>query len=248
MATVALRRVRERVWIALGDTDARRRVFDPIKLDQALCDAYVRLQARLPAPTVSTASGLTISAGADTFNLPTTVSQWTGNNGGAEYRGDVRIRLRSTGNYLTKRTPEEIDSFREGQPSATPHLGIPTDFCLWKEKDNTIQGRCWTGARDAQVCDIFVTLEADDLRDFIGSATDDLDDVTLQLSRFGTQALIDHACARLLGRATAEQAAQLGIDKGAARDFEKDAEIGLHKERLRHHSIASVGRIQRWKS
>jgi hypothetical protein len=223
--------------------DARRVGFSGPEIDQAVADAYLILQSRLPAPDLVTPSGLTISAGGDTFTLPNTVTQWTGNDGGAEYAGDVRIRVRSTGQFLRRRTVDEVDQWRNFTP--TVHLSIPDVFCLWEEKDNDVQGRCYPGARDDVVCDLYASLAADDLRDFIGSGTDDMDDVEILFSRTAATALVLYTSADLLARMTEEDLSARRLSRIVAPDWRREADVLLYQEAARRHDIDGVGRTMR---
>jgi len=194
--SVALRRVRDRISMKLRDTDARKGTFDAVYLDNAICEAYLALQGRLPPPDLYTASAFTIGAGGDTFTMPTSVTQWTGNDGGAEYAGDFRIQLASNGQFLQKRTVEELDSMRNRLPTVSPALSIPYLYALWEENDQDVQGRCYPGAKVAEACNLFRTFKADDLRD------DDLklrklNPAVAQLwMQMSEDALYSEACAR----------------------------------------------------
>lgn len=224
--------------------DARKPGFVLPEIDQAIADAYLELQARLPAADLYTSSGLTISAAADTFTLPATVSQYTGNSAAAEYAGDVRIRLRSIGRFLQKCAVEEIDSWRTRAP--TSPQGIPEKFALWEDKSQIVQGRVWPAALAAEVCDIFVRLSADDVRDFIGAGTDDMDDVSILFSRIAAQALALYVSADLIGRMTPEDLKERRLNPAIAAKWLHDAEVMLYQEAARRHDLAGVGRTQRW--
>lgn len=241
---IALRRLRDRIRGRLRDTDAQAPTFVPVEYDQAISDAYLELQSRLPAARLYTASGLTIGAGGDTFTLPATVAQYTGGDGGAEYRGDVRIRLQSTGRFLTKSTTDEIDAFRDLSP--TVYLSVPEHYALWEEKDQTVRGRVYPGARVAEICDLFVTLEADDLRDFIGSGADDMDDVEILFSRTAATALIYYAAADLLTRMAPEEQQKRRINPQVVPLWLKAADTLLYREAGRRHDLEDTGRVQRW--
>lgn len=240
---IALRRIRDRIRGNLRDYNLAHPVRDPVEVDQAICDAYLELGSRLPAPELLTTSGLTISAGADTFQLPSTVTQWTANDGGAEYASLVRIRLRSTGQFLSKLNVEEIDAFRNGQSAVLP--SIPQFFALWEDKTQGAQGRCYPGAAAAEVCDLFVRLNLDDLRDFIGTGSDDMDDVKLQFSRLAADALVYQASGWLLASIPNPDADALGIDKSIAPVWLKAAASLAYGEALRRNNLETVGRTQR---
>ena len=100
-----LENIRYRVRSLTRDVDGRSPSRDLAEIDNAIAEAYLVLSSRLPAPSLYTASAFTISAHADTFTLPDSASE--------EYTGDVRIRLRSDGRFLRRRTLEEIAPERE---------------------------------------------------------------------------------------------------------------------------------------
>ena len=243
--SIALRRVRERVRFNLNDFDAHGPVYDTIALDQAIAESYLYVSALLPGQKIAVSSGITIAAGGDTFTLSASITQWTGNNGGAEHRGDVRIQLRSNGRFLRRLTLEELDGLREGILPTSPVLGIPSDFALWETKDQVVHGRCYPGALAAEACDMFLSLEASDLRDYVGSGTDDLDDVVLEMSRVGVEAVILHASGCLLGKLAAEKAQGLGLDKSYAPVWIQESRTMIHQERVRRHNLESIGRQER---
>jgi hypothetical protein len=246
--TIALRRLREDVRLNIRDTDARRQTYNVVELDQAIANRYLLVQGRLPAYEVYTASAFTISANADTFTLPTTVSQWTGNDGGAEYAGKFRIQLASTGQFLHKLSEDEMAAYRAGQ--ITTSMSIPEYFSLYEDKTQTIQGRVYPGAQAAQACHLYASMQADDLRAFIGSGSDDLDDVELQMSREAEIAVLFHASADLLERMGDDDLAlrrfsPRSADKTAA-GWRREAELALYREASRRHSIEdNEGRTER---
>ena len=243
---VPLRKIRDRVRMRLRDTDSEHPSFTSIEVDQAVCESYLTLQSRLQPPDLYTAGGLTIAAGGDTFQLPATVVQYTGGDGGAEYAGDVRIRLASNGQFLIKQTVEELDAWRQGSP--TVHLAIPHNFALWEEKDQDVQGRCWPGARVAEVCDLFVALSADDLRDFVGSGAQNMDDVEVLFSRVAANALVLYVAADLLTRMTDEDLRLRKLNPQVVPLWQREAEVLLYQEAARRHDLEGIGRVQRWVS
>jgi len=167
--------VRDRIRVKIRDFDAKNNPLGVVEIDQAIADKYLALQSRLTSP--QPLQTMTISAGASTFSLPTTVTQWTGNDGGAEYAGGVRIKLQSNGQFLRKLVPEEMDAYHDAQ--ITLSQGVPDYFSLSEIKDQSVSGRIYPAALNAQTCDVYASLMADDPRDFIGSGSDDMDDVEL---------------------------------------------------------------------
>jgi hypothetical protein len=232
MAT-ALSSLRARLQIKLRESDARKNAVNLIELDQALIDHYFLLAARLPGSRIYEASSFTISAGGDTFALPTTSSR--------QYGGDVRVRLRSNGQFLDKLTVEELDAFRNGDDTPVP--SIPRYFCLWEESDQEVQGRVYPGAEAAEVCDLFAELLPADPR-----AAANLEAVSLELSRFGETALLFATAADLVAAMSPEDLAERRLSKDVVPSWTRTSEVALYQEAARHHALADVGRTQRWVS
>ena len=227
-------RVRER----LRETDSRRASFDPIEVDQAIADAYVEVQGRMPPIKLYTASAFTIAAGAQTFTLPTAAA--SGFISTQEHAGEVRIRLQSTGDWLTKRTREEIYAFRAGVTTTTGE-GRPSDFALYEDQAQVVQGECWPRANAAEVCDLMRSLMADDLRDH----PTDMETATIMMSRLGATALVLYSAADLLQRLREDDAALRRLNRETARDWRARAEAMLYEDEARHHDIESIGRTMR---
>lgn len=242
--SITLSRVRSRIRGRLNDVDLSHPAYSTIQYDQAIASAYLICQARLPAPYLYSAAAVTIAAGGDTFTLPTTVTQWTGGDGQAEYAGDVRLRLTSNGQWLEKITVEQLDALRDGEPEV--RLSIPFYFALWEDKDQVVQGRCHPGAASTETCDLFHTLTADDLRDYVGSGSDDMDDVSVNFSRIAAQALELYTAADLLGRMPKDKALRLELDKSIAGSWRAEADVMSYREEARRHDLEQTGEIQRW--
>jgi hypothetical protein len=243
---IDLAMIRDRVRDELHDTDPNHGYLDQVRYDQRIADAYLELRAFLPDPKVNTETAFTIAAGGDTFTLPATVTQYTGNDGGAEYSGQTEVRLRSNGRFLLRRSQRELDAFRSGK--ATVHLGIPRLYALWEEKDQGVNGRCYPGAKVAEACDLFHTLAADDLRDYVGTGTNTLDDVEVLMSRYAARGLVLFVASDVLARMPESEAVIRKLDKSAASDWRKRAMQMLMEETARQHNIKSTGRTQRWVS
>jgi hypothetical protein len=137
-----------------------------------------------------------------------------------------------------------LDSYRNGNQSVS--LGIPEVFALWEDKNQAVQGRCYPGAKDAQVCDLWASLTADDMRDFIGSGSDDMDDVEVLLSREGSTALVIYTAADLVARMSKTALEARGLDGGVAVKWHKEAQDLLYREAGRRHDLEALGRIERW--
>lgn len=242
--SIDLRFIRERVRIRLRETDARKPSFVLPEIDQAICDSYIELQAMLPPPVLTSASALTISAGASTFTLPLTVTQWTGNDGGAEYAGDVRLQLVSNGAWLRFVSNDWMDSLINNSP--TIPQGVPDSFSLYERKDQQVDGRVWPAAKSAEVVNMTATMAADDLRDFIGSATDDLDDVEVQFSRTAAQALILFSAAELLERMTPDDLQARRLSGRNGEQWMQRALRLAYAEAVRRHQLEDSGVTERW--
>ena len=238
---IALRRIRDRVRIRLRETDARKPSFVVPEIDQAIADAYLTLQARLPDAQLYTASAFTIGIGSDSFTLPTTVTEWTGNDGGAQYGGGFKIQLVSTGRFLVKTSLEKLESIRAG--ISTLPLSVPRFFTTWEEKDQEIHGRCYPGALVAEACNLYAKMAADDVRDFVGSGFSDMDDVTVLLSRVAANALVLFTAADLLERMIQEDLNDRRINPKVAASWKREAEILLYREAGRMHAMAAAGRV-----
>lgn len=243
---VALRRIRDRVNGRLRNHDLRQPAWDDIEVDQEIAASYIACASRLPAPTLYTASAFTISAGGDTFTLPATVTQWTGNDGGAEYAGDVRIQLASNGQFLVKQPREIIEAYKDGIPLVTQ--GVPREFALWTENDQDVQGLCYPGALVAQVCNLYRSLKVDDVRDFIGSASDDMDDVEVMFEREAAVALELWVAADLLERMTPEDAATRRLNQKIVPVWRSEANRLLYQAAAARHNVRDVGRMLRMES
>jgi hypothetical protein len=224
-----LPQVRARVNALLNNLDAKRPI-DLVRVDQNIRNAYITLQARMPAAETETASAGTITAGSDTFSLPTTSS--------AEYAGLVWIRLRSNGEFLTHVTVEEMNALRAGNASIV--TGTPRYFALWEDSTQTVQGRCESAPASTETYDLFKTAVASD---FDATA---LDSTTIALSRYGIQALIYQAAAEIAASLTEEDLALRRLNPAVIKVWFQQAEIMLNKECQRRNDLESVGRVQRW--
>jgi len=244
---IPLRKVRDRVRGRLNDTDARKPTFVVPQLDSAICDAYLALSSMLPAPMLYTASAFTISAGAETFALPTAATTgWTGGDGQAEYAGLVDIQLASTGTYLQHISMQQMHAIRDGSPTVL--TAKPERYALYEASDQTVNGYCYPGAKVAEVCNLFRTLAYDDLRDYVGASTDDLDDVEVQFSRLGVAALVQYAASGLLASMVKEDAELRRLDKSVAASWRKEAEELAYREAMRRHNLEDPGQVQRWEA
>lgn len=235
MSTLAV--VRGRVRVKLNDADAREGELDIVEVDHAIADACIEIGAGLLMPHVYLTSALTIAANADTFTLPTAAQ--TGYASLTQYGQNVRVWLQARNYYLTKRTPLELDAMRSTTTTAT--VDIPTDFCLWPEMDNDMQARCYPRSREAEACDLFVSLVPDDLRDAA-----DMDAANVRFSRLGETALVYHAAAMLAGAMTDEDLKARRLSQRTIASWGKRSERLCYLEEVRLQSAGDVGRLQRW--
>ena len=247
--SIDLRIVRDRIRIRLRDMDAPKNTFNTVETDQAIASYYLRLRSQLPAPVVYTASGLTISAGAASFDFPSTVTGYTGNDGQAEYAGEVKIQLVSTGTYLKKLSQFEMDQYYDSAAPASFPQGKPFAFDLRESSAQLVTGRLWPAAKDAEVCNLWVTRSADDVRDFVGAGTDDMDDVQVQLSRVAADALELYVAADLLDRMSEEDLKLRRWDARSAdrasQGWRREAAKSAYKEAERMHNLAdNEGRVE----
>lgn len=223
------------LWIRelLNDINASRFAYSTPQVIQQMQFGYQMIGARLPKPHIYRASDLTIAAGSDTFTLSS-----------REYAADVRIRLRSTGEFLTKRTAAQIDARRQGNPTVV--LGRPREFCLWEEVDvhaalNTAmdnKGRVFPGAKSAEVCDVF--------HDFLpgslpANAAGDWYIERIELGKGAAHALALHVAARLLAKLPADELERLKLERATGAIWDRDAETLIYRESVRMHQIQSAG-------
>ena len=241
---VTLARIRGRVRSKIRDLDEEHGSFTSVEIDMAIADAYIAAQAQLPAPEVYTASGLTLTGGTPFFTLSTTVGQYTGGSGGAEYRGNIRIQLAATGIFLNPVDESVIDGFINSQ--AIPIATLPFCFSLKEDKSQVIQGRCYPQPISSLVCNLWVSMAADDLRDYVGSGTGDMDSVSVLMSRMAAQALVFSVSAELLAQMTPEDLALRKINPNVIPLWIKRADELMLQDAGRQHDLQAVDTTPRW--
>lgn len=238
--SVSLVKLRGRVRARLQDSDGRMANPDGVTIDMALCDSYIALSSELPAPTLYTASAFTISAGSDLFSLPITVTSSGYGTGTVEYAGQCEIQLASTGRFLSKNTLEQLNAYRDGTPSSAN--GVPQFFALYQDSGQVVRGRVYPTAQVAYVCNLFSSLKADDLRDYVGTGgSEGLDTAIVNLGRDGAGALVAYTSAMLLKRMDEDAVKARGINPAVADDWMREAEVLLYQEAANRHALESTG-------
>lgn len=222
---------------ALADRIANKlRALDPngpldsVYIDGEIRDAYMQLQAKLPAAYSYTAAAGTITAGATTFTLPTTST--------AEYAGDVRVQLVSTGAFLVEVTQDEMQMFRNNVTSTTS--GRPQYFAPYE--DSSQQVICWVypSPTSAESYNLFRSLVPSDF------TSTDTGGTTLALGRFAQEALILKACSNIVAAMIPEDVAKLKLDKNVAELWARQAEEMAYQESARRSDIEAAGHVQRF--
>lgn len=224
--------IRTRAIENLQDFDRSKPVFTTPQYDLAIKSAYQALAARMPWPHVHTSSGLTISANSDTLTMATNLGS------------DVRIRLRSTGEFLINTTVETIDMMRRGNPSGNV-FQIPRWVAFWREPGSSgtdLHGRVYPGARVAEVCDIFTDKIPDELVGPALNAQNVLFDTT------AAEALILKVSSTMLSRAPADEIAKLKINPTIVKEWNRDMELMLYRAAATHNDIESAGYTHRYVS
>jgi len=241
--SVLLTKLRGRVRNKLRALDAKMPGPTQLETDMAVCDAFVALSSELPARTLYTASGLTISAGTDLFSLPITVASSGYGTGSVEYAGMVDLQRVTDGRWLERKTLNELESFIF---TGAIQLGIPDLFALYEDGGNVVRGRCYPGARAATVCHLYSSLTPDDLRDWVGTGgAEGLETVTVNLGRYGIAALVDYASAMLMKRMDPDMLKKRGINPQYADDLMGEAGTLLYQEAAQRNAIESNGQTQR---
>lgn len=230
---ITLAKLRARVQVEIRDDDNRKDSFGVVEIDNTICNAYLAMHARMGEPSLYTASGVTIAAGANTFSLPTTTT--------AEYAGDIALQLLSVGTFLTKCSVEEIQAWQDGQP--TPLLSIPTKFALYEDSSIIVQGIVYPGAKVAEPCNLYRALVVVDPRDAA-----DMDAVNIVAGRYAQTALIYRAAAMLAMKMSARQLETRDLNPQIAAAWMKDSDQALYLDTARRHDLEGVGRTQRWVS
>lgn len=242
--SVLLTKLRGRVRSKIRSLDGKATGPDVVAVDIALCDAYIALQADLPQPTLYTANAVTISAGTDLFSLPVTVTSSGYGTGSEEYAGQVDLQRTVDGLFLRRYTVNELESWING--NVTTPLGIPERFALYEDNGQVVRGRCYPGAKSATVCNLYSTLHANDLRDWVGTGgSEGLETVSANLSRVGAAALVDYTAAMLVARMDADTLKKRGLNPQVATLWQQEADRLLYQEAARRNAIESNGLTQR---
>ncbi len=232
MSTIAY--IRMKVDIRLRQMDTKNRSYSTVEVDQAVRDKYVAIHALLPPAHVAETAAFTISAGGDTFT-PTL--------SGTTYSDalDVRLQLQSTGQFLKKATVEELDAFRNSQP--TPLLSVPSLFALWEDHQGVVRGRCYPGAAAAQVVNLFRSRSH-----VVPFSATDLDTVAVYFNEAACNALAASVAADLLMALPDEELKKRRLNREIASVWHREAETVWYQEEARRNDLESIGRTQRWVS
>ncbi len=242
---VSISIVRARVRERLNDMNDGPGAIGALTVDSAIAESFVALSAWLPAPLLYIANALTIAAGSETFSLPVTVAGTGYTAGNTEYRGEVKLQRTSDNLYMVKITNEQMDAKRSGY-TVTP-LARPEVFALYEDASQVVQGRCWPAPKVAEACNMWATLNPEDLINYVGASNDKgLDDVTVPLSRAAEVALVAYTAGELLSRMPDDVADGRGLNKSKASDWNREAFDLLYQDEARRHSIRQTGRYQRW--
>jgi hypothetical protein len=227
--------VRNRVRARLNELDNRAVSTGLIAIDNAIADTLQVQSARLPAPKLYSASAFNISAGAQTFALPTTL----GVVATLEYAGDVRLQLNSDKTFLLKSTRDEIEALRFGDTSTAGSK--PLRFSLYEDSATVVQGECWPRSKDLEAVNLFASLDHSDVRDAAS-----MDAAEIQFSRFGVTSLVLMTAAVLVRGMADEDLALRRLERAVAATWEKQAASLLYTDERRRHDAEGSGRTQRW--
>ncbi len=225
--TVAL--LTDRVLSQINALDGRN--VDIIRVHQQIRNQYLAMQGRLPSYEVYTASAGTITAGAESFTLPTT--------SGAEYMGNIRIRLRSMNQDLEKVTATEMDMYRNGRSTTD---GFSRSRCFQPVETTDQSVICWVHPINAatETYDLWRGVAPTDL-----PAATDIAAWTLFLGDVAQTALVFKVSAALLKAMREPDADLRKLNRETAKDWDSEGERLIYQESARRYDIESVGRTQR---
>lgn len=245
--SVALSKVRNRVRERIRDIDSHSPPIAGVSVDMAIAEAYLLLSSQLPKPEIYTASAFTIMGGGDTFSLPVTVTGSGYGTGTTEYAGNVRIQLVSNGLFLFRRSQSEMDAVRNWRPVSQIILGVPDSYHLYEDSGQVVRGRCFPGASADEACNLYATIERDDLRDYVGTGgAEGLDTATIMFSRQAADALVRYTAADLIDRMLPEDLTRRRLNPNVSNTWRKEADDQLVRDAARLHNLKSVGRVQRF--
>jgi hypothetical protein len=240
---ILLTKLRGRVRSKIRDIDGKMASPNQVEIDQAICDAYIALQADLPQPTIYVASGITIAGGGAVFSLPVTVASSGFGTGTEEYAGQVDLQLVSNGRWLRRKTIDELRQFFDGQQATVQ--GVPEWFALYEDNATVVRGVCYPAAKASEVCNMYASLSANDLRDYVGTGgTEGLDTATAKLSDIGAAALVNRAAADMIDRMDDAALKLRGINQKYAAVLRSESESLIYQEAGRRSALESNGRSQ----
>jgi hypothetical protein len=240
---ILLTKLRGRVRSKIRDIDGKADSPNQVEIDMALADAYIALQADLPQPTIYVASGITIAGGGSVFSLPVTVASSGFGTGTEEYAGQVDLQLVSNGRWLRRKTIDELRQFIDGQQATVQ--GVPEWFALYEDNATVVRGVCYPAAKASEVCNMYASLSANDLRDYVGTGgSEGFDTATAKLSDQGAAALVLMAAAEMVAKMDADTLKERKLNPAVVARWDRQADQLLYGEGGRRSAVESNGRSQ----
>jgi hypothetical protein len=227
--------VRDRVIENLQDFDRSKPAFSIPQYDIAIKGAYQIVAARMPWPHVHTASGLTLTAGVDTFTLSTNLG------------GDLRLRRRSDGFFLEKVTVEQLDAYRTGV-TATNLANVastPWCFAVWLQPGTAgtdLSGRVFPPPNAANVSlDTYFS----QIPTALSSTALDSDNVLFDVTT--VEALILKVSVTQLAKLPKSEMDRLMIDPSIGKEWKEDYERTVYRATgNRFDQDSNNATYQRW--
>ena len=222
-------KIRSRVRELIRDTDFRDPM-DEVQVDESIAAAYLMLTSAMPASVLEIQNATRISAGANTFSLPSTAA---GRVSPLSYSGELRLKRRADGIFLRRRTLEELNRLRFGLADA--RRGPPSDFAIWETDSGVVEGLCYPRADRDHDLDLFATLEPDDLLE-----APDMDAALIALESHGRAALAVLAASRLVHRMTDDEIARRRLSRRIVDQWQRYATAISLRAAQRRADLESV--------
>lgn len=204
-----------------------------VYVDQHIRDQAIALDSRLPSYETYTSNAGTITAGSESFDLPTTSS--------AQYGGNLRIRLRSNNTFLNKVTADEMQSFKDGA-STSAGYSKSRFYCPVEGVGQTVTVWVWPINASNEAYDLWRSVVIAD------TTSTDIAAWTLPFGNEGQLALELYTAGAILQAMSQADAEVRGLDKSVAGVWILEASRQEYEEAARRHRIESVGRYQRYVS